>query len=68
MAIIDESLKKDYLENRLDDQIKWYSKKSGTNQKIYKRLQLVMIISAACILFLSGYLSSDQECLKFSIH
>lgn len=45
----------DYLKNRLDDQIAWYSKKSSGNQKMYKRLQMIIIITSVSIPFLSGY-------------
>lgn len=44
----------DYIDQRLSDQIDWYSKKSGINQTRYKRLRLVEIISASLIPFLSG--------------
>ena len=45
----------EYLKNRLDDQIDWYDRKSAKNQKIYKMLQLILIVSAASIPFISGY-------------
>ena len=38
-----------YIEKRLDDQIKWFDKKSGHNQKLYKRLKK---IETACTLSL----------------
>jgi len=43
-----------YLENRYNPQIKWYSEKSQWNQKVYKRLQWAIIIfsSLAPIMFL----------------
>ena len=56
----------DYLKNRLDDQISWYSKKSTRNQKSYKRLQMITIITAAAIPFLTGY-SDDYELVKITI-
>jgi hypothetical protein len=37
----------EYIEERLNDQIIWYSKKSQTNQKWFKRLRLLEIIVAA---------------------
>jgi hypothetical protein len=43
-----------YLNERLDDQINWYSKKSQTNQRWFKRLRLLEIIAAAIIPFLAG--------------
>jgi hypothetical protein len=56
----------DYLKNRLDDQISWYSKKSASNQKMYKRLQMITIITAASIPFLSGY-TEFHELVKIVI-
>lgn len=38
-----------YIEDRLDEQIKWYSGKSKSNQKSYKRLQLFQIALAVSI-------------------
>lgn len=48
----------DYLKNRLDNQIDWYSTKSSRNQKMFKGMQITTIIASASIPFLSGY--SDQ--------
>ncbi len=42
---------KEYLEQRLNDQIKWYDKKSGHSQKWYKAIRLVEIICAATFPF-----------------
>ena len=36
-----------YLEERYNNQVKWYDEKSKSNQKIYKFLQLIIIIFAA---------------------
>ncbi len=44
----------DYFKDRLEDQLSWYSKKSRQNQKWFKRLRLIEIVSAALIPFLSG--------------
>lgn len=48
----------EYLNDRLNDQIDWYDKKSQTNQKWFKRLRLLEIIAAAIIPFLAGIGSS----------
>ena len=48
----------EYLKNRLDDQINWYDRKSSQNQKTYKRLQFILIISAASVPFISGYVDN----------
>ena len=45
----------EYLEQRLDDQINWYDKKSSANQSACKRLRLIEIIAAAAIPLLAGY-------------
>jgi NADH:ubiquinone oxidoreductase subunit 4 (subunit M) len=45
----------EYLEQRLDDQLDWYDRKSSWNQKWYKRLQLILLVAAATIPFLSGF-------------
>jgi hypothetical protein len=44
----------DYLQQRLDDQINWYSTKSAECQLRYKRLRMSEIVSAAIIPFVSG--------------
>jgi hypothetical protein len=44
----------EYIEERLNDQIIWYSKKSQTNKKWFKGLRLLEIIVAAIIPFLAG--------------
>jgi Protein of unknown function (DUF4231) len=44
-----------YLEERIEDQIKWYEKKSRSNKRGYVLLRLVEILSAAAIPFLAGF-------------
>lgn len=44
----------EYIEKRLRDQINWYDYKSQFNQKWFKRLKILEIISAAIIPFLAG--------------
>jgi hypothetical protein len=43
-----------YVSDRLDDQIAWYDRKSGWNQRWFKRLQLAQIIASALVPFISG--------------
>ncbi len=43
-----------YIDDRLDDQMNWYDKKSQFNQKWHKLLKIIEIISAASITFLAG--------------
>lgn len=45
----------EYVEQRLDDQISWYDRKSGANQRWFKRLRFAEIVAAAIIPFLSGF-------------
>jgi len=46
----------EYLENRLEDQIRWYSRKSKSNQNWYKSLRVIELVAAVFIPFLAGYL------------
>lgn len=43
-----------YIKERLDEQINWYDTKSIKNQKVYKRIKILQIISAALIPFLAS--------------
>lgn len=47
----------EYLDTRLDEQIKWYDDKANIAQKRYKCFQIIEIILATCIPLLSGYAS-----------
>jgi len=49
----------EYLRDRVDDQIDWYDKKSQANQKLYKWLRVIEIISAASIPFVAGYMDDS---------
>ncbi len=44
----------DYLESRLNDQIEWHDRKSGWNQQWYKWLQILTLVSAGLIPFVSA--------------
>ena len=48
----------EYLEQRLDDQINWYDRKSGAAQRAFKRLRLIEIVAAATIPLLAGFAAS----------
>ena len=39
----------EYIKNRLDDQIKWYDKKSATQKKWYYRSKLVTLVCTSSI-------------------
>lgn len=57
----------EYLEERLEDQISWYDKKSMWNQKIFKRLKLVEFLAAAMIPFLIGFMGKDATFLQIIV-
>lgn len=57
----------EYLEQRLDDQINWYDKKSKYNQQMYKRLILVEIILSVSIPFLTSYATDKNPEIKIVI-
>lgn len=56
----------DYLKNRLDDQIKWYGKKSKTNQNWHKRLQTIKVILAVSIPVVTLFIN-DEFLLKIVV-
>lgn len=45
----------EYIEQRLEDQQRWYDAKSQQNQLWYKRLKAIEIIAAAMIPLLAGF-------------
>jgi len=51
----------DYIQDRVDGQIEWYDRKSGTNQRWFRWLRMVEIIAAASIPLLVGYADSMVE-------
>lgn len=56
-----------YIQERLDDQINWYSKKSKTSQNWFKILRVIEILAAATIPFLAGYVTDTEPQLKVII-
>lgn len=58
---------KQYLSERLDDQINWFDKKSAFNQKWYKRLQVMIIVASCSIPFLTGFVDENGFYVKFTI-
>lgn len=42
-----------YITARVDDQIKWHDKRSGSNQRWYKLVQIATIFSAALVPFVA---------------
>src|SRR5437667_12776924 len=45
----------DYIEQRINDQIGWYDRKSITNKRWFKRLRFAEIVAAATSPFPSGF-------------
>jgi len=56
-----------YLKDRLEDQIAWYDRKSISNQKAFKRLQVLIIVASATIPFLSGFMDESTLFLKIVV-
>ncbi len=58
---------KDYLSQRIDDQINWYSKKSSFNKKRYQFLKALVIIISACIPVLAIIITGNDDFLKITV-
>ena len=56
----------EYLETRLEDQIKYHSRKSRVNRKCYYSFKTIQILISAVIPFLTGYLNG-QDWMKYMI-
>ena len=57
----------DYLSQRIDDQINWYSKKSTFNKKRYQLLKALVIIISASIPVLAIIITGNDEMLKIAV-
>jgi len=55
---------KKYFTDRLENQIDWYDMQSQRNQSLFKCLQLISILAAAAIPFLSGFITEASVYLK----
>jgi len=56
----------EYVEQRINDQIAWYDRRSVTNKRWFKRLRFAEIVAAATIPFLSGFADKSLE-IKIAI-
>jgi Protein of unknown function (DUF4231) len=56
----------EYIEQRLNDQISWYARKSRTNQLWFKRLRVTEMVAAAIIPFLAGF-TGESLAIKIAI-
>jgi len=54
-----------YMQERVDDQLAWYGKKSTTNKNWYFRLQIVTLIAAALVPVIS--LSSEAQSVRLIV-
>lgn len=50
----------DYIAQRIDDQIKWYSSKSRWNKKRYTNIKTLIIVLSVSIPFLTGLIGDDE--------
>jgi hypothetical protein len=57
----------EYLAQRVEDQIDWYGRKSGWNQRWFKWLRVVEIVAAALIPFLTAVPAADAPYMKYFI-
>lgn len=57
----------EYFQERLEDQISWFGKKSSYNQSMYKRLILLQILISVSIPFMTSYVTSDTPQLKIIV-
>ena len=57
----------EYLRDRLDDQINWYSRNSQWHQTWFKRLRVVEILFATSIPFLVSYITPETGILKLIV-
>lgn len=54
----------EYLKDRVEDQINWYSEKSQWNQRWFKRLRVIELIFASLIPFLVSQITAETALLK----
>ena len=50
-----------YLDERLQAQIDWHERKSAWNQRMFKRLQIVLIVAGALLPFAAGFQQTVPE-------
>jgi Protein of unknown function (DUF4231) len=51
----------EYVEQRINDQIAWYDRRSIANKRWFKRLRFAEIVAAATIPFLSGFAAKSSS-------
>ncbi|MCD6576521.1 MAG: DUF4231 domain-containing protein [Anaerolineaceae bacterium] len=58
---------KEYIAERLENEIDWYEKKSNKNKRNYYLSRIIELVSAALIPFLINFLTRDTELLKTTV-
>lgn len=58
---------KEYLENRIENQISWYSKKATVLKKRHYTLRIVVILISVILPFLTGIMSDKTPHIKIAI-
>ncbi|MEM8909748.1 MAG: DUF4231 domain-containing protein, partial [Bacteroidota bacterium] len=57
----------DYLQDRLDQQVAWYERKSKINKTRYRSLKLLVICFSVTIPFLTGLINDSTQWLKIAV-
>ena len=57
----------EYIHDRLDDQINWYSQESQWNQRCFKVLRILELVFASTIPFLVGQITTETSLLKIIV-
>ena len=57
----------EYINSRLDDQIKWYDRKSQISQNWHKRLRVAELVFAAFLPLLAGYINKYPLTMTITI-
>lgn len=60
-----KTLRDRYLQERVQDQISWYERKSASSKRWFHRLRTTVIIAGALIPLLVGYANGPYEWLKY---
>lgn len=56
-----------YFKERVDDQISWFERKSGWNQKRYKRMRTAVIILSVSLPFATGFISESDYSIVLKV-
>jgi hypothetical protein len=57
-------LPEDYLQQRVDDQIAWYDRKSGLNKKLYIRMEIAAILLSVSIPLVTDFITAETPYIK----